>query len=104
MPSFKVGDTVAVFTKPKEDKRAHQQVFEGIVIGFSGQGKNRTFTIRRIGPAGVGIEQIWPINSFNIEKIEVKRKGRVRKAKLYWLRGKTLRKAIKLGRKESDLS
>jgi large subunit ribosomal protein L19 len=92
MANFRVGDTIAVFIKPKEGKRARRQIFEGIVIGFSGRGETRTFTIRRIGSAGVGIEQTWPVCSPNIEKISVKQKGRFKRAKLYWLRQKKSKK------------
>jgi large subunit ribosomal protein L19 len=88
MVSFRVGDTIAVFIKSKGATRTRRQAFEGIVIGFSGKGETRTFTIRRIGPAGVGMERIWPINSPSIEKIEVRQKGKVKRSKLYWLRRK----------------
>lgn len=104
MIDFKVGDTVAVYTKSKGGKRSRQLVFEGIVIGFSGKGKTRTFTVRRIGTAGVGIERIWPINSCNIEKIVVRKKGRVRRAKLYWLRRKTKKQTRKFEKGETSPS
>lgn len=81
----KVGNTVRVHVKIKEGSRERVQVFEGIVIAKKHGGVSETFTVRRVS-YGIGVEKVFPINSPNIEKIEVVRKGKVRRAKLYYLR------------------
>lgn len=86
IPDFRPGDTVRVHVKVIEGDRERTQVFEGIVIAKRGSGINRTFTVRRIGSHGVGVERIFPFHSPVVEKIEVVRKGKVRRAKLYYLR------------------
>ena len=86
IPEFKAGDTIAVYYKVKEGDKERVQLFEGVVIRVTGAGTGKAFTVRKIA-AGVGVERIIPINSPMIEKIEVKRIGRVRRAKLYYLRG-----------------
>lgn len=83
--AFNVGDTVRVHVKVKEGNRERIQVFEGIVIARKGGGLSETFTVRRIS-YGVGVERVFPLHSPVIDKIEVVRKGRVRRAKLYYLR------------------
>lgn len=85
LPRFKSGDTVAVHYKVKEGGKERIQVFEGVVIRVSGGGMSKTFTVRKV-TAGVGIERILPINSPLIDKIEVKKIGKVRRSKLYYLR------------------
>ena len=80
-----IGDYVRVHLKIKEGQRERIQVFEGTVIGRRGRGLNETFTVRRLS-YGVGVERVLPIHSPKIDKIEVVRKGRVRRAKLYYLR------------------
>jgi large subunit ribosomal protein L19 len=95
---FGIGDTVDVHFRIKEEKRTRIQVFSGIVIGRKGRGMNESFTVRRIS-YGEGVERIFPINSPLIEKIEVKKKGSVRRAKLYYLRGKKGKKATKVREK-----
>lgn len=90
--TFKVGDTVKVHLKALEGGPASGQIFEGIVIGRKHGGENETFTVRKIS-SGIGIEQIFNINSPRISKIEVVRKGKVRRAKLFYLRGLTGKKA-----------
>ncbi len=85
--NFSVGDTVKVFFKIVEGTTERVQVFEGIVIAKNNSGIRKTFTVRKIS-YGVGVERIFPINSPRIEKIEVSRKGRVRRAKLYYLRSR----------------
>lgn len=72
----------------KVESRERIQIFEGIVIRIRGAGENKSFTVRRMGAGGVGVERIFPISSPWITKIEVKKKGNVRRAKLYYLRGK----------------
>ena len=85
MPVINVGDTVRVHVKIKEGSRERIQVFEGIVIAKKHGGINETFTVRRIS-YGVGVEKVFPLYSPVIEKVETVRKGKVRRAKLYYLR------------------
>ena len=85
IPAFNVGDTVRVHIKIKEGSRERIQVFEGFVLKKQNGGISETFTVRRIA-SGVGVEKTWPVNSPNIEKIEVSRKGKVRRARLFYLR------------------
>ncbi|MEA4863929.1 MAG: 50S ribosomal protein L19 [Sphaerochaeta sp.] len=85
--NFCVGDTVKVFFKIIEGTNERVQVFEGLVIAKNNGGIRRTFVVRKIS-YGVGVERIFPLHSPRIEKIEVIRKGRVRRAKLYYIRGK----------------
>ena len=85
VPAFNVGDTVKVYGKIKEGNRERIQVFEGVVLKKQGGGARETFTVRK-NSNGVGVEKTWPVNSPNIEKIEISRKGKVRRAKLYYLR------------------
>ncbi len=92
IPSFKAGDTIAVHYKVKEGNKERVQLFEGVVIRVNGGGVSKTFTVRKIS-AGVGVERIIPINSPNIDKIEVLKVGRVRRSKLYYLRGLSAKKA-----------
>ncbi|MBR5015744.1 MAG: 50S ribosomal protein L19 [Clostridia bacterium] len=82
---FNIGDTVKVHVKIKEGNRERVQVFEGTVIAKRGGGVSETFTVRRIS-YGVGVEKVFPVNSPNVEKIEVVRRGKVRRSKLYYLR------------------
>jgi large subunit ribosomal protein L19 len=88
LPDFGPGDTVAVHTKVVEGDKERVQVFEGIVIKRKGAGVNTTFTVRKISN-GVGVERIFPLHSPNIEKIVKLKSGRVRRAKLYYLRDLT---------------
>lgn len=83
--SFNVGDTVRVYAKVKEGQRERIQMFEGIVLKRQNGGIRETFTVRRLS-YGIGVEKTWPVHSPNIDKIEVVRKGKVRRAKLYYLR------------------
>ncbi|HDG62193.1 MAG: 50S ribosomal protein L19 [Thermotogaceae bacterium] len=87
VPEFRPGDTVKVHLKVREGDKERTQIFQGIVISIRGSGLSRTFTVRKIASGGVGVERIFPIHSPAVEKIEVVRKGKVRKAKLYYLRG-----------------
>ncbi|MDP3487447.1 MAG: 50S ribosomal protein L19 [Bacillota bacterium] len=88
IPTFKPGDTVRVHVKVIEGARERIQVFEGTVIGRNGGGVRETFTVRRVS-YGVGVERIFPVHSPRLDKIEVMRRGRVRRAKLYYLRSLT---------------
>jgi large subunit ribosomal protein L19 len=94
--TFSVGDTVVVSQKIVEGGKTRTQNFEGIVIAIRGKGEGKTFTVRKIAVGGIGVERIWPLNSPWITKIKVKKKGKVRRAKLYYLRQKTTKKATKV--------
>ena len=87
-PEFNVGDTVRVSVRIKEGERERIQAFEGTVIAKKHGGVAETFTVRRTA-YGVGIERVFPVNSPFVEKVEVVRKGRVRRAKLFYLRERT---------------
>ena len=82
---FAVGDTVKVYGKIKEGNRERIQVFEGVVLKRQGGSNRETFTVRKLSN-GVGVEKTWPLHSPNVEKIEVVRRGKVRRAKLFYLR------------------
>ena len=98
IPSFGVGDTVKVHIKIKEGSRERIQIFEGFVLKKQNGGIHETFTVRRIA-SGVGVEKTFPIHSPRIEKIEVVRRGDVRRAKLNYMRERT-GKAAKIKTKE----
>ena len=85
IPDFRPGDTVRVHAKIVEGTRERIQIFEGVVIARQGSGVRETFTVRRIS-YGIGVERMFPVHSPRIEKIDVVRKGIVRRAKLYYLR------------------
>ena len=87
MVAFEVGDSVKVYVKIIEGDTERQQVFAGVVIARRGSGIEETFTVRRV-TAGPGVERVFPLNSPRIGKIEVTRRGRVRRSKLYYLRSK----------------
>ena len=91
-PEFRVGDTVRVSAKIKEGNRERIQVFEGTVLKKQGTGVRSTFTVRKISN-GIGVEKTWPLHSPTIEKIEVIRRGKVRRAKLNYLRDRVGKKA-----------
>ena len=85
IPVFHVGDTVKVYGKIKEGNRERVQVFEGVVLKRQGGSSRETFTVRK-SSNGVGVEKTWPLHSPNVEKIEIVRYGKVRRAKLNYLR------------------
>lgn len=89
---FAVGDTVRVYGKIKEGNRERIQIFEGTVLKRQGGGNRETFTVRK-SSNGVGVEKTWPLHSPNVEKIEVVRRGKVRRAKLNYLRDRVGKKA-----------
>jgi large subunit ribosomal protein L19 len=102
IPEFRAGDNLRVAVEIKEGDKKRVQNFEGVCIAIRGEGTGRTFTTRKIGANGVGVERIFPIYSESIAEIKVLRRGRVRRAKLYYLRnlkGKAAR--IKELRKEN---
>ena len=88
IPDFRPGDTVVVSVRVTEGERSRIQNFEGVVISRNGSGLNESFTVRKIS-YGEGVERVFPLYSPNIEAIKVVRYGRVRRAKLYYLRGRT---------------
>jgi large subunit ribosomal protein L19 len=92
-PNFGPGDNVRVHYRVVEGTRERIQPFEGVVIRRRGGGINENFTVRRIASHGIGVERTFPLHSPRIDKIEVIRHGRVRRAKLYYLRGRTGRAA-----------
>ena len=87
IPEFRVGDTVKVYGKIKEGNRERIQIFEGVVMKRQGGSNRETFTVRKTSN-GIGVEKTWPLHSPNVEKIEVVRRGKVRRAKLNYLRGR----------------
>jgi large subunit ribosomal protein L19 len=87
LPGFRPGDTVRVHVKIKEGEKYRIQVFEGVVIAQKRNGVSSTFTVRKVS-SGYGIERIFPVNSPIIEKLEIVKSGKVRRARLYYLRGR----------------
>ncbi len=97
---FRVGDTIRIFYKIIEGDKLRTQPYEGIVISKRGEGMSKSFTVRRIGADGIGIERIFPAFSPNIDSIKLIKQGKVRRAKLYYLRKKLGRAAMRI--KESE--
>lgn len=95
LPPFKVGDGVRVHTKVREGEKERVQVFAGIVIARKGRDINETFTVRRIS-YGEGVERVFPVNSPNIDKVEIDRVSEVMRARLYYLRDRVGKKAMKV--------
>ncbi len=93
LPEIDPGDTLRVHVRIVEGTRERVQIFEGLVLAISGSGSNRSITVRRIGAHGVGVERIFPLYSPRIEKFEVVRSAKVRRAKLYFMRERTGKKA-----------
>lgn len=85
VPEFKGGDTVKVFVRIIENKKERIQVFEGVVIKRRGEGVGETFTVRKMS-GGIGVERTFPVNSPSIQKIEVVKRGKVRRARIYYMR------------------
>ena len=92
VPQFSIGDTVSVYVRIKEEGKTRTQVFEGIVIRKKGTGVHSMFTVRRIS-YGEGVERTFPVHSPSVQKVEVKKKGIVRRAKLYYLRDRKGKKS-----------
>jgi large subunit ribosomal protein L19 len=95
LPDFRPGDSVKVHAKIIEGTRERIQIFEGIVIARAGGSIGETFTVRKLS-SGIGVERVFPLHSPNIDKIEVVKHGAVRRAKLYYLRGRTGKAATRV--------
>lgn len=91
-----IGDTVAVHQEITEGDKTRVQIFEGIVIAIKNSGAGKSFTVRKIGANGIGVEKIFPVNLPSIKQIEVKRKGQVRRSKLYYLRDRVGKAATRI--------
>jgi len=92
LPEFRVGDTLRLRVKVIEGEKERIQPFEGVVIRINGGGNRRTFTVRKVS-YGIGVERIFPLNSPRIESIRVLRRGKVRRARLYYLRSRSGKRA-----------
>lgn len=103
LPKITPGDTVKVHVKVKEGEKERIQIFQGVVIGIKGGGMRTSFTVRKIS-AGIGVERIFPLNSPSVDKLEVVRSGRVRRAKLYFLREKLGKKGRLKERRRVELA
>jgi large subunit ribosomal protein L19 len=99
--SFKVGDTIAVHNLIREGDKTRTQIFKGVVIAKKNSGLRSTFTVRKISD-GIGVEKIFPLHSPNVENIEVLKEGKVRKSKLYYMRKRIGRAAVKVKAKKSE--
>ena len=92
-----IGDMLAIHSQVEEGGKVRTQIFDGILISLRGRSENKTFTVRRISPGGIGVERTWPLNSRTIVKIVVKRKaGKVRRSKLYYLRDRIGKAAVRV--------
>ena len=100
LPDFRPGDTVKVMVRVREGEKERLQAFEGVCIGRRGAGIQETFMVRKVS-AGVGVERIFPVHSPNVSSIEVLRRGKVRRAKLYFLRNLT-GKATRIKEKKKE--
>jgi large subunit ribosomal protein L19 len=88
VPEFGIGDTVRVHVRIREGEKERTQAFEGTVLARQGTGPNETFTVRRVA-SGIGVERVFPVSSPNVQQIVVTRRGKARRAKLYYLRKRT---------------
>jgi large subunit ribosomal protein L19 len=99
--SINIGDTIRVHQEISEGGKTRIQVYEGIVIAIKNRGVNKSITVRKVATGGVGVEKIFPINLPSIKKIEVKRQGQVRRAKLYYLRDRKGKQATRIKEKSA---
>jgi large subunit ribosomal protein L19 len=95
VPEISVGDQVEVHTLVREKNRQRIQVFKGLIIAIKGSGLRKMFTVRKIS-SGIGVEKIWPLHSPNIKKIVITKKGNTKRSKLYYLRDRIGKKALKV--------
>jgi large subunit ribosomal protein L19 len=100
VPAFAPGDSVRVHVKVREGEKERIQIFAGVVIARRGGGSRETFTVRKVS-SGIGVERVFPLHSPVVDRIEVERKGSVRRAKLYYLRGRK-GKAARIDEKRTD--
>ncbi len=100
--TISVGDTVRIHQRIIEEKKSRIQVFEGVVIAIRGSENGKSFVVRKIATGSIGVEKIFPVNMPSIEKIEVKRKGQVRRGKLYFLRERVGKAASKIKEKATE--
>ncbi len=92
-----IGDTIRVHSKVVEGAKTRVQIFEGVLISLRGRGENKTFTVRKIGAGGIGVERTWPLDARSLVKIDIKKKaGKVRRSKLYYLRELTGKSAVRV--------
>lgn len=98
--SIAVGDRILVKQIIKEDEKNRIQIFDGLLIGVRGRGDNQSFIVRKIATGNIGVERIIPVNSPNIDSIEIKSKGEVRRAKLTYLKGRVGRNALRVKEKK----
>lgn len=96
-----IGDRISVHLRIQEDQKSRIQEFEGVVMAIKGNSNTRTITVRKIGAHGVGVERILPVNSPFIEKVDIKAKGSVRRSKLYYLRSRVGRAALRIKEKKA---
>jgi large subunit ribosomal protein L19 len=101
LPPFKVGDGVRVHTKVREGDKERIQIFSGVVIARKGHGIHESFTVRRIS-YGEGVERVFPVNSPNIEKVEIESESEVMRARMYYLRNRTGKAAMAVKKKRYD--
>jgi large subunit ribosomal protein L19 len=95
LPSFSVGDTVKVHNVIREGDKSRVQIFRGIVIATKGSGTRAMFTVRKISD-GIGVEKIFPLHSPNVQKVELIKSGKVRRSKLYFMRSRVGKQALKV--------
>ena len=96
-----VGDLVRVHLKVLEQEKVRVQIFEGLIIGIRGRQENRSFTVRKIASGGIGVERIFPLNSPCITKVDIKKKGTIRRAKLNYIRRQSTRRVAQITQSSS---
>jgi large subunit ribosomal protein L19 len=102
--TISVGDTIRVHQRIVEEKKTRTQIYEGVVVAVRGRENGKSFIVRKIAAGGIGVEKIFPVHMPSIEKIEIKRKGQVRRSKLYYLRARIGKAASKVREKATDFS
>ncbi len=102
--SITVGDTIRVHQEISEGEKTRVQIFEGLLIAIKNAGAGKSFTVRRVGTNGVGVERIYPLHLPGLKKIEVKSKGHVRRSKLYYLRERIGKAATRIREKKANVA